>query len=294
MPPDCEPRGTGSAVSLPHLDFAARRVMLMVAPNGARRTQQDHPALPLSAAEIAAAAAALAAAGASVLHLHVRDDDGRHTLDVDAYREAIAAVRKAVGRRLVVQVTTEAVGRYRPDEQMNLVRELRPEAVSLALRELVPDVAYDSDVARFFGWVVTEGIWPQYILYDEDDVRRFDLLRKRGVFADERPHCLLVLGRYGENRQGDPRDLERLLAAADFTQFPWSACCFGQREHEAALAACAAGGHVRLGFENNLQLADGSTAGDNAELIAQFVAAIAGSPRRPATADEVREELLSR
>lgn len=281
-------------MSLAHEDFAARRVMIMAAPNGARRTAADHAALPTTADEIARTAAGLADAGAAVLHLHVRDANGGHTLDVAAYREALAALDKSVGDRLIVQVTTEAVGRYRPDEQMNLVRELRPDAVSLALRELCPDVNYESDVARFFGWVVTEGIWPQYILYDADDVRRFDLLRKRGVLADERPHCLLVLGRYSRNLEGDPDELTALLDAADFSQFPWSVCCFGAREHEAALAAHAAGGHVRLGFENNLQLADGRLAGDNAELIAQFVGAIAGSARRPATADEVREEMLAR
>ncbi len=280
-------------MSLPHLDFAAGRVMIMAAPNGARRGKEDHPRLPMTPAELADCAAALVDAGAAVLHLHVRDEAGQHTLDVGAYRAAIEAVRARVGDALILQVTTEAVGRYRPDEQMNLVRELRPEAVSLALRELCPDVDFESDVARFFGWVASEAIWPQYILYDADDLRRFDVLRKRGVLADERPHCLFVLGRYAAGLQGDPAELDALLQAADCTQFPWSVCCFGRSEQAAALAALEAGGHVRLGFENNLHLADGSVASDNAALIEQFVAASTASPRRPASADEVRDRLLA-
>ena len=43
-----------------------------MAPNGARKTRQDHPALPITPAELAACAAACRDAGASMLHLHVR------------------------------------------------------------------------------------------------------------------------------------------------------------------------------------------------------------------------------
>ena len=81
-------------------------LVVAVAPNGARKSQQDHPALPITPEEIAREAAACAEAGAAMLHLHVRDAQGRHSLDVEAYRTAIAAVRRAVGQRMILQVTT--------------------------------------------------------------------------------------------------------------------------------------------------------------------------------------------
>jgi 3-keto-5-aminohexanoate cleavage enzyme len=87
-------------------------LVVAVAPNGARRTKVDHPLLPLTPAEIAREAELCAAAGASVLHLHVRAADGRHTLDPDLYRSAVEAVRRTIGDRMVIQITTEAVGRY--------------------------------------------------------------------------------------------------------------------------------------------------------------------------------------
>lgn len=268
--------------------------MIMAAPNGARRTKADHPALPVSARELAECAAGLADLGVSVLHLHVRDREGRHTLDADAYRTAIRAISERTGDALIVQVTTEAVGRYSAREQMAVVRELRPEAVSLALRELCPDSTAEASAAGFFAWLAAERIWPQYILHSLDDLRRFDTMRRRGVFAEDHPSCLLVLGRY-EHRQADPQhpdqDLDLLLPSVA-PGVPWSVCCFGPREHEAARDALGKGGHVRLGFENNLRLADGSHAADNAALIAQFTATLEGSGRRPATADEVREEFI--
>jgi uncharacterized protein (DUF849 family) len=251
--------------------------------------------LPVSARELAECAAGLADLGVSVLHLHVRGREGRHTLDADAYRAAIRSITQRTGDALIVQVTTEAVGRYSAGEQMAIVRELRPAAVSLALRELCPDAAAEAPAAGFFAWLAAEGIWPQYILHSLDDLRRFEAMRRRGLFAEDHPSCLLVLGRYGEQRQGGPqhpdRDLDLLLPSVA-PGVPWSVYCFGPRENEAARNALEKGGHVRLGFENNLRLADGSRAPDNAALIAQFTATLGGSKRRPATADEVREEFI--
>ena len=156
-------------------------LVIMVAPNGARRTKADHPRLPITPAEIADEAVRCAEAGASVLHVHVRSDDGRHTLDAELYRAAIDAVRQRLGERMVIQVTTEAVGRYGPAEQMAMVRELRPEAVSLALAELIPDEGASSEVAAFLDWLKHERIAPQYILYAPDEVVRFHDLRARSL-----------------------------------------------------------------------------------------------------------------
>ncbi len=124
-------------------------LIVIVAPTGPRKTKDDHPALPLTTAEIAAAAAACRDAGAAMIHLHVRDRDGRHSLDPDAYRAVIAAVRREAGDDMIIQMTSEAAGRYGPDEQIAMVRELKPEAVSLVLREIVPDAAHETAAASF-------------------------------------------------------------------------------------------------------------------------------------------------
>ena len=70
-------------------------------------------------------------------------------------------------------------------------------------------------------------------------------------------------------------------------------CCFGENENAAALYAASHDGHVRLGFENNVMLPDGSEAYDNAALIAAFHASRGDTTRSPATADEIREQWLA-
>ena len=274
--------------------FAKHRVVILSAPNGARRSQQDHPSLPVTASELAENAAALQAEGVSVLHLHVRDDDGKHTLDADKYREAIAAIRERVGESLVLQVTTEAVGIYGPAEQMAVVRELQPEAVSIALKELCPGPDDEPAFADFCRWMREAGVWPQFILYSVEDVQRFDAMRKRGVFADDAPFVLFVLGNYANAVAGTVADLDALLEAADTDAYPWAVCCFGPNENAVMRAALDRGGHVRIGFENNVVLANGTPAADNAALIREFVAGTAEHERSPAAPDEVRQAFAER
>lgn len=257
----------------------------MCAPNGARKTRADHPALPTTPGELADCAEAILHAGASIIHLHVRDNEGRHSLEVDRYRAAILAVRERVGDRLVIQATTEACGLYSPAQQMQMVRDLKPEAVSLGLNELCPDDAAEADAGRFFSWLNSERIMAQYILYSAEDVVRFETLRNRGVIPDTRPFALFVLGRYSDDLTGDPLDLE-LFSAAAAADTEWAVCCFGQAEQAAVSLASAMNGHARVGFENNLLAPDGGTVTDNAALVR--LAAVCNGPRPLASASDVR------
>ena len=273
-------------------EFAGDKVIVMAAPNGARRGHAEHKALPMTAQESADDAASLLESGVSVLHLHVRDDAGAHSLDADRYREAIAAVRKKVGDELVIQVTTEAVGIYSSEQQIDLVRQLRPEAVSLALREICPAGHDESAAADLFAWMRKESVWPQYILYSADEVLRFEEMRQRGVFADSAPFVMLVCGQYANGVAGTVADLRAMLAVLDSDTCPWAVCCFGKNENEIMLTAGDLGGHVRLGFENNLHLKDGSLAPNNAALVRQFLNDRTSAERTPATAAEVRTAFM--
>jgi uncharacterized protein (DUF849 family) len=91
------------------------------------------------------------------------------------------------------------------------------------------------------------------------------------VIPQRRPFALFVLGRYGDQTEAQPRDVLPFLAAHD-ADCPWAVCAFGPREGACVLTAAGLGGHVRVGFENNLRLADGRLATSNAELVAQVTA----------------------
>ncbi len=264
--------------------------MIAVAPTGAYRQKTDHPALPLSPRELADAAEACVTAGACLIHLHVRDRQGVHTLDVEIYRRTITAIRQRVGDRLVIQVTSEAGRRFGPEQQMATIRELRPESASFAIRELVPDAASEAAAADFFSWSHAHGVLGQFVLYSRDDLLRFQALRKRGVIPGKRHFLLFVLGKYTDGQQSHPAELLPFVttAAADDV---WAVCAFGRLEAAAMMAAAALGGHVRVGFENNLLLKDGRIAPDNAALVGQAGQGAGVLGREIATAADLRAML---
>lgn len=266
---------------------AEHGVAVTVAPNGGRRTKADHEALPMTATELAATASACADAGAAMIHVHVRDGQGRHLLDADAYRQAIAAIRAAVGDRLVVQITSESLGIYSPGKQIEVIRQTRPQAVSLALREIVPDKAAETTFGDLMRWLHAERIAPQIILYSPDEAVRLVGFRSRGLlFADDVP-VLFVLGRYTPGQVSSPSDLLPFLSS-DMPKFgDWSVCAFGRHEAACVVAAALLGGHVRVGFENNLLLPDGALAASNADLVLQVVRTLDGCGLATASAADL-------
>lgn len=265
-------------------------LIIAVAPNGARLSQADHPALPISPVELAETARACADAGASLIHLHVRDSDGQHSLDPALYQPAIAAIRTAVGDGLIIQVTTEAVGRFDRATQIATVRALTPQAVSLAVREFVPDPEAEPAMADLTAWMAEHGVSPQYILYDAADVLRFVGLLERHVIRPQAASVLFVLGRYTAGQRSHPRDLLPFLNAwlPNGLAMPWFVCAFGALENACALAAAALGGHCRVGFENNRLLASGTAAADNAALVSQAASGAVALGRPVADAGAAR------
>jgi uncharacterized protein (DUF849 family) len=252
--------------------------VIALAPTGARRGKADHPALPISAQDVAEEAARCREAGASVLHLHVRAADGGHSLDPGLYRDAIAAVRARVGEGMLIQITTEAVERYSAAEQMAVVRDLKPEAVSVALREIVPPDG-EGEAERFFAWMQDEGVAPQFILYAPQEVAWLIDLQRRGIVPFTAPHGLFVLGRYTAGQRSSPADLVPFVQGWP-ADWPWSLCAFGPLEARCMAAGLALGGHVRVGFENNLWRPDGTLAATNRDLV-DPVAEVARQVGRP-------------
>ena len=263
-------------------------LIITVAPNGAYKQASDHAAIPLTAASLAITAKACLDAGAAMLHLHIRDVQGRHSLDEHGYRDALQAVKSAVGNEMVLQITSEAARVYQAPEQIAMVQALRPEAVSVSLRELDQPVVGEIGLAEFFAWLVRERVMTQVILYDVADLQRWQVLRERGVIPQAPWFLLFVLGRYTAGQTSNPRDLVPFVHAHTGLE-PWAVCAFGATEHACVTAAAALGGHVRVGFENNLQLKNGQLAPSNAALVCQAKEAASSLGRPLATAFDIRQ-----
>ena len=264
---------------------------MAVAPNGGRKTKADHPQLPTTPVELARTAAECLDEGAAMIHLHVRDAEGVHVLDTEAYRAAIARICETVGDRLVVQITSESMGRYSPPEQMAVVIETNPEAVSLGLRELAPEKKDEAPFGRFLSRLKQMRVWPQIILYSPEEAARLAAMQKEGLIPFERLAVLYVLGRFSLLRTAAPSDLLPFLAP-DMPRFAsWSVCAFGRREAACVVAGALLGGYVRVGFENNLALPGGEPAATNAELVGAVSRTLASLGLATQSADGMRDEI---
>lgn len=242
---------------------------LMVAPNGARRGRGDHCQLPVTVQQTAETAAACFAAGAQALHLHVRDDEGRHSLDAGRYREALDAVRESAPG-MAVQITTESAGLYDAAAQLACLEALRPAAASVSVREMArePQLA-----ARAYALSLEAGTQVQHILYGPECIAQLSAWHQDGTVPGAMRDAIFVLGRYNPPVLAQPEGLVAFRDATADLRLTWTVCAFGRREHACLLAAVAAGGDARIGFENNIETPEGGLLADNAASVAAFVQA---------------------
>jgi len=223
----------------------------MVSPTGARLMPADHPGLPVTIPQIVACAVDCAAVGAEALHLHVRDKDGVHSIDAGLYREALAEL-EAVLPGFPVQITTEAAGRFAPEDQYAVLAELLPKWVSVSLREVARDPAV---AKRLYRLARGAGIKLQHIVYDNTDAQLLAALQKDSTLGPDES-VILVLGNYAEKRAGKTEELDQLLDALPPVG-NWMACAFGPTEHACLAYAHEKGGDLRVGFENSTTNATG-------------------------------------
>jgi uncharacterized protein (DUF849 family) len=219
--------------------------------NGARE-RGEHPALPLTAAELAADALAAHRAGAFAVHVHPRDARGGQTLDRTACDEAVAAIRRAVPGLPIGLSTAEAIDRD-PFSRAAAIAAWReqPDFVSVNLSE--------AGWAGIVRAALHAGIGVEAGLSSPEDAR--ELL--------DSPFAHRVLRALVEVEGG----VEEARAVAALIPPEVSQLWHGYRERtwEVVEAGARAGHDIRIGLEDVLVLPDGRAPDGNAELVAAAV-----------------------
>ncbi len=250
---------------------------IMVSPTGARRTKSDHPQLPTSLTEIVDACVESEVAGATGVHLHIREDDGTHSLDAERYQKTIDAIRARLPD-FFIQITSESAGRYSAAEQRALIDKILPTSVSVALREFVPDEASIDIAGECYHRAHEQGVHIQHICYSAEELARLLRFINDGVIPGMHHHVQLVLGSYDASRISRPEDVavfaDPLIHPENDLSFDWMMCAFGTAETDCLKRTVELGGKARIGFENSLWHRDGRMAASNAERVAELIAVI--------------------
>ncbi|MFN2525281.1 MAG: 3-keto-5-aminohexanoate cleavage protein [Actinomycetota bacterium] len=253
-------------------------LIITVAAVGAELTRDQQPNLPITPEEVARDAEECAAAGASIYHLHVRDEAGLPTMDVERFR----TVRDAIAARtdLIVQFTTG--GSIGDSETMRIEPlELRPEMASLTTGSvnLGDDVFWNPRplVVGLYGRMRELGVLPEFEIFEAGMIANALALRAESSF-DHHLHFDFVLGVPG----GMPAWPDALDFLSD--RLPsgssWSATGIGRGHLPIAEHTVALGGHVRTGLEDVRYFEPGRLVKSNRELVERVVA-IAQRSNRP-------------
>jgi uncharacterized protein (DUF849 family) len=259
----------------------ATATLITVAPTGAEVEKAAVPALPVTLDELVATAKECQAAGAAVIHVHIRDDQARPTLDPARLADTVRALREATD--LIVQLSTGGAVTDPLDRRL-AVLDAAPDACSLTCGTVNfgDDVFLNSwpFIRELYARTQQLGVVPEFELFDLGHIATLHrLLDDLGAPAGGHVHCDLVMGVPG----GMPGDAATLVAAV--AALPagatWSATGIGRTSVPVLLAALAAGGHLRVGMEDTTSFARGRPVTGNAELVARAAAA-AELAQRPA------------
>jgi uncharacterized protein (DUF849 family) len=259
-------------------------IFVAAAPNGARLSRADHINIPITDAEIGAEADACRRAGAVMVHVHARDAAGRHSLAPVRLAAMLDCVGSIVGNGVDIQMTTEAAGIYRPEQQWESLAKVRPSSASLAIREIAPGALDKAELPNRLSQIYAHGTSLQFILYNRADVEDLQRVFHSPLLGDIRPSVLLVCGRDRSPPRGEPADL--VLLETIPAEWRRMVCGFGPGEQALLVAAAAAGADVRVGFENNLFDETGKLAASTSAQVASLIAALKASGHRIGTIAE--------
>ncbi len=288
-----------------------RDVFITCAVTGSGGTQDRSPHVPRSPEQIAESAIAAARAGAAIVHCHVRDPEtGAPARDKALYREVTERIRDAeidvvlnltagMGGDMVFGGTenplplvagTDMIG---AEERVAHVAECRPEICTLDcgtmnFAEADYVMTNTPGMLRAMGSMMTEmGVKPEIEAFDTGHLWLAKALVEEGVLATPALVQLCMGVPWGA-----PDDLNTFLAMVNNVpkDWTWSAFSLGRHQMPFVAASVLAGGHVRVGLEDNLWLDKGVLA-TNAQLVERARGIIEGLGATVIGPEAVRQRL---
>jgi 3-keto-5-aminohexanoate cleavage enzyme len=266
--------------------------IITVAITGSLPSKKDNPAVPVSVAEQIESTHQAFEAGATLVHLHVRSDEGSPSSDPTRFREVLDGIRRHCPG-MITQVSTG--GRSGAGRERGGMLSLKPDMASLATGSVnFPTRVYDNP-PDLVEWLAAEmlhhGVKPEVEAFDLSMIFQAASLARAGKIKGPL-HVQFVMG--VKNAMPVDREvfefyvktLKRL--APDAT---WTGAGIGANQLELARWSLELGGHCRTGLEDNVRLDRETLAPSNAALVSQVVQLCSEYGRRPATAIEARQLL---
>ncbi len=268
-------------------------VVIAVAITGSVPRKKDNPAVPTTVAEQIESTHQAFEAGATLVHIHVRNDDESPSSDPDKF----AAVQEGVRRHcpgMIVQFSTGGRGRDPSARGLSLVH--KPDMASLSTGSVnFPSIVYENHatlVTDLAGTMHKNGIRPEIEIFDLSHIHGAKRLIEEGLM-DAHPHVQFVMG--VKNAMPADEHLLDILLAETKRVIPgatWTAAGIGREQARVMGWALARGADaVRTGLEDNIRVTKDRLAASNAELVSLAAEMVTRNNRKVATPAEARAAL---
>ena len=269
------------------------KLIITAAICGAEVTKEQNPAVPYTVEEIVREAKSAVDAGAAIVHLHVRWDDGTPTQSRERFQECTEAIYKVCPDVILIPSTGGAVG-MSPEERLQSTDTTPvPEMATLDCGTCnFGDDIFDNTMPtmRAFGKrMIERGIKPEYECFEMGHLDTILTMARKGEVPGAPMQFNFVLGVPGCT-PATPENLAWLVKNIPAGS-TWTATGIGRHAFSLAAVAIVMGGNVRVGFEDNLNLAKGVPAKSNGELVAKVVRLANELGRPVANSAEARQIL---
>ncbi len=264
------------------------KLIITAAICGAEVTKDNNPNVPYTVEEIGREAESAYKAGASIIHLHVREDDGTPTQSKERFNECFEEIRKRCKDVIIQPSTGGAVGMT--DEERLQPVYLLPEMATLDCGTCNfggDDIFVNTEntIKNFGEKFMKLNIKPELEVFDKGMIDMALRVQRKGYIKTPM-HFNFVMGVNG-GISAAARDLvfmaESIPKGSTFT-----VSGIGKKEFEMGTLAIIMGGHVRVGFEDNVYMSKGKLAGSNGELVEKVVRISRELGREIASPDEAR------
>jgi 3-keto-5-aminohexanoate cleavage enzyme len=265
-------------------------------------SKSSTPHVPSTVEEIVDEVNSCVNEGASIVHLHAKDPETGEPWRGDPnpiLRRYIEAIRDEVD--VVINVTTGGGRVGNPPEVWDRLVEERckigPDMMSLNMGTMnrwaehpTGDIFLNTVnmIEKWCGYMVENGVKPEHEIYDTGMINVCKMLNEKGILLEPLHVQFVMVGRTGF--LPTPRTLQYCIDQLP-DDWTWSVCALGRNEIPMAAVGMVMGGHVRVGFEDNIYLRKGGFAESNAQLVRK-VANISKELERPiASPGEARKIL---
>jgi len=269
------------------------KLIITAAISGAEVTKKQNPNIPYTVREIGIEAEKAFLAGASIIHLHVREDDGTPTQDIKRFQACVDEIKNRCPDVIVQPSTGGAIGMSNEERLQPIFIDPPPEVATLdcGTMNFGGDEIFvntENTIIQFAQEMNSRGIKPELECFDKGMIDMALRLNNKGYIKDPM-HFNFVLGVTG-GIAAKPRDLVFMINSIPKNS-TFTVCAIGRHEFPMVTLSIVMGGHARVGFEDNIYLSKGVLAKSNSELVEKIVRISKEIGRDIATPYEARKIL---